>query len=268
MSELTMVDEYDDLRRTAAQVEIDEGTELGARLGLFGRGVAYMIAGAVAFQVAWSGASEAGAGAGGLRAVADEPVGRGLLIALAVALAGGALWHLGEALWGERAELHPRRRTWRRLVSAGKAVAYAGLAAGTLWFVLGDPGTVTAPRSPVLVGSAAAVLFVIAVWMISRGLSRDDPKRLDTDEMGRIRRGVVDVLGTVGLTARGALVALLGYLLLRAAIGDDPLQSADLEDTVRSFVAEPYGRWTLTAIAVGLGCYGLYSWIEAAYRRL
>jgi hypothetical protein len=267
MAAITVVDEFEDLRRSADEVKIDEGTELGARLGLVGRGVAYMIAGAVAFQIAWSGAA-ADAGAGALRAVADEPVGRGLLVALAVALAGGALWHLGEALWGGRDELHPRRRMWKRLLSAIKAVTYAGLAAGTLWFVLGDPGTVAAPRSPVLVGSAAAVLFVAAVWMVSRGLSRDDPKRLDTDEMGRIRRGAIDLVGMVGLTARGAAVALLGYLLLRASIGDDPAQAADLEDTVRSFVAEPYGRWIVTAIAVGLACYGLYSWIEARYRRL
>jgi hypothetical protein len=33
-------------------------------------------------------------------------------------------------------------------------------------------------------------------------------------------------------------------------------------------VDEAYGRWIVTAIAAGLACYGLYSWIEARYRRL
>ena len=100
MAAITVVDEFEDLRRTADEVDIDEGTELWARLGLVCRGVAYMVAGALAFQVAWSAGSAASADTeGALHAVADEPLGRGLFVALAVALAGAGIWRLGEAIW-------------------------------------------------------------------------------------------------------------------------------------------------------------------------
>ena len=77
-----------------------------------------------------------------------------------------------------------------------------------------------------------------------------------------------DVVGVVGLTGRAAVVALLGYLLLRASLEHDPQEAAGVDEALRSLVDEAYGRWVVTAIAVGLACYGLYSWIEARYRRL
>ena len=64
------------------------------------------------------------------------------------------------------------------------------------------------------------------------------------------------------------MVALLGYLLLRASLDATPSEAAGVDQVLGAFVDQAYGRWIVTAIAVGLACYGLYSWIEARYRRL
>ena len=183
-------------------------------------------------------------------------------------MSGAGLWRLGEAVWGARDELRPRKRTMRRLLSAGKALVYLGLVVATVLLVSDDAGTLTPPRGPVLVGSAAAVLFVAAAWMLDRGFSKDGPRWLDTRALGPVVRRTVDAVGTVGLTARAAVVALLGYLLLRTSLDPDAEESAGVDQVLGAFVDQAYGRWIVTAIAVGLACYGLYSWIEARYRRL
>ena len=91
---------------------------------------------------------------------------------------------------------------------------------------------------------------------------------LDTRAFGPVVRRTVDVVGTVGLTARGAVVALLGYLLLRASSTPTPRR--------RPVSTRCWGRSWTRPTADGSSprspsdsvCYGLYSWIEARYRRL
>jgi hypothetical protein len=279
-------DEFEVLRRTATQVDIDDGTELWARLGFVARGVVYLIVGALAMQIAWSSSPTTEASKdGALRTVADQPFGEGLLVALAAALAGYALWQFSEALWGHRHELRREKRTMKRLLSAGTGIVYLGVLLTTLRFLLDGTGeggagggreseeswtaaALDAPGGQVLVGAAAVVLLGVAAWTVHRGLARKYEKRLDTSDMGPVVGRIVDVVGVAGLTARGAVVALLGYLLLRASLDHDPAEAAGVDGALRSLVDEAYGRWIVTVIAVGIACYGLYSWIEARYRRL
>ena len=103
---MTTVDQFEDLRRSASQVEIHQRNDLWPRLGFVGRGVVYLVVAALALQIAWSGAPDTEASKeGAVRAVADQPAGQALLVGLVVALTAYALWRLGEALWGHRDEL-------------------------------------------------------------------------------------------------------------------------------------------------------------------
>jgi hypothetical protein len=217
--------------------------------------------------------------------VADQPAGSALLIALAVALSAYGLWRLGEALWGHRDELRRRKRTLKRVHSAAVGVVYAALAVTAVRFVLGDAGdegragssnseeswtaeVLALSGGQVLVGAAAVVLFGVAAWLVYRAFSKKYEKRLDTSEMGPVTGRAVDVVGVAGLIGRAAVVAVLGFLLLQASLEHDPSEAAGVDEALRSMVDEAYGRWIVTAIAAGLACYGLYSWIEARYRRL
>lgn len=283
---MTAVDQFEDLRRSAVQVDIHERNELWPRLGFVGRGVVYLVLATLALQIAWSSAPTTEASKeGAVRAVAEQPAGNAMLIALAVALSAYGLWRLGQALWGHRDELRRRKRTVKRVHSAVVAVVYAALAVTAVRFVLGDAGAegrsgsgsteeswtaeaLAVPGGQVLVGAAAVVLFGVALWMVHRALSGGYEKRLDTGEMGRVTGRLVDVVGIAGLTARAAVVAVLGFLLLQASLEHDPREAAGIDEALRSMVDDPYGRWIVTAIAAGLACYGLYSWIEARYRRL
>lgn len=82
--------------------------------------------------------------------------------------------------------------------------------------------------------------------------------------MGR----VVDLLGTVGMAARGFVFALAGLLLVKAAVDHDPEAATGVDGTLKVIALQPYGQWLLTITAFGVIAYGLYSFAEARYRDL
>ena len=106
------------------------------------------------------------------------------------------------------------------------------------------------------------------LYVVYRGLAQKFEKRLDTSEMGPITGRVVDVLGTVGLAARGLVFSLIGFVLVKAAIDFDPQQANGIDGTLKLIARQTYGGILLTVTAVGLVAYGLYSFAEARYRQL
>jgi len=72
----------------------------------------------------------------------------------------------------------------------------------------------------------------------------------------------------VGYLARGAVVALVGVLVVKAALEAEPDQASGLDVALKSLVQAPFGPALLVAAAVGLICFGAYSFAEVRYRRL
>jgi uncharacterized protein DUF1206 len=76
------------------------------------------------------------------------------------------------------------------------------------------------------------------------------------------------VMGRVGLVARAAVFAVVGYFLVRTAIAYDPSNAIGLDGALREVHAQPYGSVLLTLVATGLIVFALFSLTEARYRRL
>src|ERR1700682_5721608 len=68
-----------------------------ARVGLVARGVVYGVVGILALKLAVGSGGKATTQRGALQTIAREPSGRALLIAMAVGLAGYAIWRLVRA---------------------------------------------------------------------------------------------------------------------------------------------------------------------------
>ena len=276
----------EDLQDAAEEAANSDGAEWWARAGFVARGFVYLIVGVIALQIAWADRPDTEASKdGALRAIAERPFAGVLLTVLAVALAGYALWRFSEALWGKRDESDEHKRTLKRLGSGAKGLIYVGFLLSTVRFIGGGPDsggdgggqeaeeswTATVlglPGGRLWVGAAALVLLGVAGWIAYRGVAQKYEKRLDTSEMGPLAGRVVDVVGVVGLTARGAIFGFAGYLLLRAALEYDPDEAAGVDGTLRELAEQPFGQAILTVLGVGIACYGLYSWAEARYRDL
>ncbi|MFL6205389.1 MAG: DUF1206 domain-containing protein [Acidimicrobiales bacterium] len=256
-----------------------------ARAGFVARGVVYGTIGVIALQVARNGGGGSEANKqGALREIAERPFGRPLLVALALGLAGYALWRLTEALWGKRDEDDEKKRTAKRLGSGARAVFYGAFCVTTVRFILHGASQGGAnndqqqqsfvarvlgwPAGQWLVAAAGVVIIGGALYIGYRGLSQKFEERLDTSDMGPVAGPTVGALGTVGMVARSAVFALAGYLLIRAAIDFDPREAQGVDGTLKTMAHQSYGQVILVAVAIGLLAYGLYSWAEARYREL
>lgn len=272
---------------TAKRWADSEGARRLARLGFCARGLVYLIVGVLAFQVARSGGSASGEEAskeGALREIAESSFGTPLLSVLALGLVGYALWRFTEALWGKQDEEDEKKRTVKRLLSFGKGSLYTLLLVSTVRFLANGPSeaggganegqqslaakALDLPAGQWLVGGAGAAVIAAGCYLVYRGAAQKFEKRLDTAEMGPVMGSAVEVVGTVGLIARGVVTGLAGYLLVKAAMDYDPSKAVGLDGTLKAIAAQTYGQVLLTVTAVGVMAYGLYSFAEARYREL
>jgi hypothetical protein len=74
-------------------------------------------------------------------------------------------------------------------------------------------------------------------------------------------------MGVIGLPAKGLSFAVVGILLLVAAIKLDPNKAGGLDAALRTLAAQPFGVLLLVVVALGLAAYGGFCFAEARCRR-
>jgi hypothetical protein len=274
----------DQARRAVRRGPDDVWIERSARLGLVARGLVYAVVGLIALEVAWRGAAGDHASKGGaIAAIAERPLGRVLLVVLAVGFGGYVVWRSCEALWGRSDEHRDDQPVAlaKRVASGAKALVYASLVVTTVKVIAGgssgtgsedeQPKELTArafdlPGGRGLVAAVGVALLGVAAYFAYRGVAQRFRDRLDTSEMGSVVGRVVDAVGTLGMAARGMVVAVLGILVLQAAAHHDPGQATGIDGALRRLAQQRYGQALLTVTALGILAFGLYSFAEARYR--
>jgi hypothetical protein len=254
-----------------------------ARAGFIGRGVIYLLVGALALRIAFSDEGQRQADRGGAVAeLADRPFGNVLLWLLGLALAGMALWRLSEAAFGQAGP--DGHKAGKRATSGARFLFYCFVSYSVLAYAAGDEGSgsgssdkhtkdVTAkaldwPGGQWIVAAAGAGVVIAGIWIAVRAMMRKFHKRLRLSEMPRRTRQGVDVLGVVGGTARGVVFGVAGGFAVAAALRHKPGEAKGMDNTLRSFTGTGAGPWLLALIAVGLVAFGLFSWANARWRKV
>jgi hypothetical protein len=99
------------------------------------------------------------------------------------------------------------------------------------------------------------------------GLLAKFERKLDRSRMGRSTERTTHILGTVGYTAKGAAIAIVGVLLVLAAVHHDPSRSRGLDAALRTLAAQPFGPWLLSVVALGFVAFAAFCVCQARYRR-
>jgi hypothetical protein len=245
-----------------------------ARLGLASRGLVWLVLGLLAVAVVRGDEAQTDQ-TGALRALAETPVGTPLLLALALGFAGYAAWLLLSAAVGHRDE-DGRKRLRARLESGGKGVVYIALCVSTLQFLARGAGGADArsrtaevmshPGGRTAVGLVGAALLAVGAYLALKGLRRKHSECLEHYRVPGVLRRPAVLVGAVGYVGRGAVVALVGAFLVRAAVLVRPEEAKGLDAALQTVAQQPYGRVLLALAAVGVLAYALWSFFEAAYR--
>jgi hypothetical protein len=248
-----------------------------ARIGFAARGTTYLLMGWIALQLGLGHHPKSQANQrGAFQELARQSYGSVLLWLLLIGLLSYALFRATNAVFGERGEEHGAKKWAKRAGSAGRAIAYAVLAYGA-YAVLEHKNSSAGVGSGAglmkhsygrwIVAAVGIGLVVGGLALVVTGLTRRFKKHLKLGEMGQRTRKVVEVLGTVGTTARGIVFAVIGWFFIDAARTFDPKEAKGLDQSLRQIVRQGGGRTILVALAVGLILFGLYSWCEARWRR-
>jgi hypothetical protein len=246
-----------------------------ARLGLAGRGLLYGTVAVLAVNVARGSHSEADR-QGALRTIGSHPVGRLALLAVAAGFGGYALWRLVEAT------VRPGDKgAGGRVAAAAKGLLYTGFCVTTLSYVVTHHSdsanerqrdwtarVLGWPAGRWLVAAAGLAVISGGLYNAWRALSGKYRKHLKEEELADGAGPWVAAVAVAGLLARGVAFSLVGFFLVESAVTYDPSKSQGLDGALRRLAGAPYGRPLLVVVAAGLAAFGVWSFVEARYRRV
>jgi hypothetical protein len=263
----------------AEQVGDSTSLEMVARAGLIAYGVVHLLIGWLAVQIAWSASDSKSADtSGALKTLASQPFGRILLWLVAIGLVALALWQASEAVWGYR-NADGAERARKRLASGASAVVYAALGFSAASFALGSgssssasqkhatTGVLAWPGGRVVVVAAGLIVIAVGVAHVIKGAKKSFAEEIDTSPMAPAARKSVAQLGQVGYIAKGVALAVVGGLLSYATLTFDR-QKQGLDGAMQTILAQPFGKFLLTAAALGFAAFGLFAILQSRYRRM
>jgi hypothetical protein len=251
--------------------------EVLARAGLTARGIIYLLIGRVAILVAVGPSGKEADQAGALKLLAGQPFGLVALWLLGLGFAAYALWRLSEAAFGVTGEGYG---AGPRLKSAARAVIYAGFAVLTFDIIAGTGGSqarreqdwsakaMHQPGGRWLVAIIGLAVVIAGIVLIIEGVRAKFMRLLETSRMSMKTRAVVKRLGMVGTTARGAIFALAGALVVEAAINYQPSKARGLDKALLTLRSQPFGEALLAIAGLGLIIFGIYALCEARWHKV
>ncbi|MGY1593915.1 DUF1206 domain-containing protein [Geodermatophilus sp. SYSU D00708] len=256
-----------------------------ARLGLVGYALVHLLVAWLALQLAWHAGRSRGAGdpvdqSGAMALLAESPVGRGLLWALTVGLAGLCAWQAVEVLRHRTTPPDPGPERRAALVQLGKtlgtAVVYGFLAVSAARTALGDGqrpeegaravrGVLSWPGGQALVVAAGLVVIGIGAYQVRKGLRSDFLGEIDLSTVSPALCTLTHRFSQVGFVLKGVAFVLVGAVVAWAAATFDPAAATGLDGALRTVAAEPYGAWVLTVLAAGLASFAVYCLARARH---
>jgi hypothetical protein len=249
------------------------------RAGLVAKAVLYGVIAVLAIQVALGGREESPDKGGALRTIADQQFGRGLLILLALGLAGYALWRLAQAILDRDGEGEGPKGLAKRGANLAKAAWYGILCGLTVSTLVGNgsgggneqqttAGVFDRPGGRYVVYAAGIAFVAAALFNGYRAVTCKFNKKMNTGEMGDVEETAATGAGILGHLARFVVFGLIGLFLVEAAWEFDSRQARGLDGALLEVSQRPYGSWLLGAVAVGLFAYAVHCLVQARYRRI
>ncbi len=255
--------------------------ERAARLGHVATGAVYLILGGVALTAIFDVRIRPMGSQGALHVALTGPIGRLLLLAIAVGLTLDFVWQIVRAVKNVDATPRTLKGFADRAGWAVSGAVHLGLAitAAKLAFAVPQESAerATKERTALIVGlpvgrwlivMAAFVIVLVGLHLIRRAWIGDVDRWLDLRSLPRLNRVVILVLGRLGLAARGVVFGAGGLLLGWAALQNRPWDARGVGGTLRALQSMPLGSALLAAVAIGLIGFGVVELASARYRRI
>jgi len=265
-------DKADELGRRA---DDSAWLDQAVRAGLIAYGVVHLMIAWLALQLALGNRQGAASSQGALHELARQSYGTVLIWLIAVGMFLLVLWRLIEAAAGHRG-VDGGKRLRKRLTSLGKAVIYGSLGFSAAKVAMGsgssgggsDPMTaklMNLPGGQLLVGAVGVAIIGYGAVLVRTAWTEKFREHLTADgASGDVGRAYV-LLGKAGYAAKGVAFGIVGSLFVYAALTHRAKKSGGLDQALHKVLQQPFGPFLLAAIALGIGCYGLFCFARARH---
>lgn len=248
-----------------------------ARLGYAAKGLVYALIGVLAVFSAWNfhigQRSDEMNQKGVINFLARQPFGSVLLVAIAVGLAGYALWRLIGAL------VNPDDKgALSRITYVISAIAYSFIGYLALEVVFGHrvnteeksgPRTVmNQPFGHWLLMIIGVIVMAAALAQIWNGFSGKFMEIFKTAQMSSAQCRRARIFGGIGLCGRAVLFALIGGFFFLAGYQHDANSAGGVSDALHTMQKSVGGNWLLALDCAALVCYGIFMFYQARFRRI
>ena len=241
--------------------------EMLTRIGFAARGIMYVLIGYLALRF---GQSEDGSGALGYLANGS---GKLLVAGMALGFLAYGIWRISEALIDTEGHGSDGKGLVVRTGGAVSGLIHLGLSFLAMDLAFGRASgaggggtqeqTSTAlglPGGELLVGLAGLALIGSGLWQIAKAVKADFLRQLDQGAAGR---PWVMWLGRAGYAARGIVFIIMGWFFVQAGFASDASEAGGMDAALNSL-----SGGVRSAVALGLLLFGLFSLVEARYRRI
>lgn len=255
--------------------------ELAARVGYGARGFVYLSVGLLTLLGAVDIAGDAVSTKGALAWLAYKPFGRLWMMTLGVGLFAFVMWRMLQSVFDADHEGTSRQGLSRRLGQAFSGFSYAALAFSAFHYMARKPQTTEAgdveasreraqtvmslPFGDELLMAAGVALFALGLVTIRRAWHEDFTEYLACSEKTRRRAAR---LARAGYVARGLAYLPLAMLIVLAGWNSRSSQVSSFASALDAVERQPGGAWVLAATATGFMAFGVFSFIEARFRRI
>jgi len=237
------------------------------RIGFAARGLTYILIGWLAIQAGrTTGASDA------LSTLAGGP-GRFLLALIALGFFAYGAWKLAEGALDLEGHGSDAKGAAVRVGHGLSGAAHLFLGLTALDLAMGAPAggdgesaraasswLLDLPAGGALVRLLAAALVAAGAYQVVQAVRL---RFLDHLDARAASRGWVRWVGRLGYLARGVVFALVGTMFWRAGSAEDPAAAGGTGEALASLSGTAQ-----IAVAAGLAMFGVFSLVQAAYRRI
>src|SRR5450756_1150183 len=261
-----------DVAGVANRVERHPALQIGARVGYAVNGVLHLLIAWIALHVAWIASGKSADQSGALQTLAGSSLGRLALWVAGLGFLALGLWQLASALavrtGGESSKWAIKAK------GIAKAVVYLVLAWTSFSFAKGQPSSSKAQSADftatllqhtggrLLVAVIGVVVIGVGGYHVMKGWTKKFLRDLAENPGILATRA-----GVVGYVAKGVALAVVGVLFVSAAVQNSSSRATGLDGALRSLRQQAVGPWLLTAVALGIAAYGVYSPVSYTHLR-
>lgn len=243
-----------------------------AKMGYLSRGAVYLVIGGLALLAAFGSGGEMTDSKGAIMTLTQQPFGELLLALLIIGLVGYVIWRVIQSVKDTDNHGTSAKGMTIRVALFISAISHAALALWALKLLVMHDNS-SQNRAEFLSSALGKWLFIIAgLAMIGAGIAHLykgwTAKFQKYVEIPQQHRSWAKPVCQIGLMARGVVWCIVGWFFIYSAMIAGGSEVKGIADALEFLRQQNYGSWLFSLTAAGLFCFGIYSVLEAFYRRI